>query len=139
MVKHHEGAVEMAETEIADGENPDAIKLAETIIATQQQEITVMKDLATGLRPGPNQACGPVSPLTQPFGRSMTALTCRRCTPKDGHRPNPTSVPHSALSATTQLPWPTQLQKDAAEGRARRRQARPLFCPTRWVGFYAGW
>ena len=49
MVKHHEGAVEMAETEISDGENPDAIELAETIITTQQQEITVMKDLLTQL------------------------------------------------------------------------------------------
>lgn len=49
MIQHHEGAVEMAETEIADGENPDAIKLAETIITTQQQEIEVMKDLLTQL------------------------------------------------------------------------------------------
>lgn len=49
MVKHHEGAVEMAQTEIAEGENPEAIKLAESIVASQQQEITVMKDLLTQL------------------------------------------------------------------------------------------
>ena len=49
MVKHHEGAVEMAETEIFDGENSDAIKLAETIVTSQEQEITVMKDLLTQL------------------------------------------------------------------------------------------
>ena len=49
MVKHHEGAVEMAQTEISDGENPDAIKLAEAIVTSQQQEITVMKDLLTQL------------------------------------------------------------------------------------------
>ena len=49
MVKHHEGAVEMAQTEISKGENPDAIKLAEAIVASQQQEITVMKDLLTQL------------------------------------------------------------------------------------------
>lgn len=49
MVKHHEGAVEMAQTEISDGENPDAIELAEAIVASQQQEITVMKDLLTQL------------------------------------------------------------------------------------------
>lgn len=49
MVKHHEGAVEMAQAEIADGKNPDAIKLAESIVASQQQEITVMKDLLTQL------------------------------------------------------------------------------------------
>lgn len=49
MVKHHEGAVEMAQTEISDGKNPDAIKLAEAIVTSQQQEITVMKDLLTQL------------------------------------------------------------------------------------------
>lgn len=49
MVKHHEGAVKMAQTEISDGENPDAIKLAEAIVTSQQQEITVMKDLLTQL------------------------------------------------------------------------------------------
>ena len=49
MVKHHEGAVEMAQTEISDGENPDAIKLADAIVTSQQQEITVMKDLLTQL------------------------------------------------------------------------------------------
>ena len=49
MVKHHEGAVEMAQTEISKGENPDAIKLAEAIVTSQQQEITVMKDLLTQL------------------------------------------------------------------------------------------
>ncbi|WP_172826076.1 DUF305 domain-containing protein [Friedmanniella luteola] len=49
MVKHHEGAVEMAQAEVSDGENPDAIKLAEAIVTTQQQEITDMKDLLTQL------------------------------------------------------------------------------------------
>ena len=49
MVEHHEGAVEMAEAEISDGENADAIELAEAIVTTQQQEITVMKDLLTQL------------------------------------------------------------------------------------------
>jgi len=49
MVRHHEGAVAMAETEVSDGENPDAIALAKQIVATQQQEITVMKDLLSTL------------------------------------------------------------------------------------------
>ncbi|QHC68759.1 uncharacterized protein (DUF305 family) [Rathayibacter sp. PhB179] len=45
MMQHHEGAVEMAKTEINDGQNPDAIKLANTIVQTQTEEIATMQDL----------------------------------------------------------------------------------------------
>ncbi|MBY3985512.1 DUF305 domain-containing protein [Rhodococcus fascians] len=43
MIEHHEGAIEMASTEIADGSNPDAQEMARTIVATQQQEIDTMQ------------------------------------------------------------------------------------------------
>lgn len=45
MIAHHEGAVEMAQTEQADGENPDAIALAKKIEADQTAEIAVMEGL----------------------------------------------------------------------------------------------
>ena len=45
MTAHHQGAVKMAETEVNDGKNPEAVDLAKNIIATQQQEIGTMKDL----------------------------------------------------------------------------------------------
>ena len=45
MVEHHEGAIEMAQTEQADGEYPDAIALAKTIEQAQTSEIETMKDL----------------------------------------------------------------------------------------------
>ena len=45
MVEHHEGAVEMAETEQADGQFKDAVDLAGQIIDAQKQEIETMKDL----------------------------------------------------------------------------------------------
>ncbi|MFI6096216.1 DUF305 domain-containing protein [Lentzea sp. NPDC051213] len=45
MIKHHEGAVEMAKTELAQGKDAGARKLAQAIIDGQQQEITEMKDL----------------------------------------------------------------------------------------------
>ncbi|WP_104168364.1 DUF305 domain-containing protein [Arthrobacter sp. SX1312] len=45
MTVHHEGAIDMAQDEIENGENPDAIELAETIVTTQQAEIDEMKDL----------------------------------------------------------------------------------------------
>lgn len=45
MIVHHEGAVEMAEAEIADGEHPDAVAMAERIVATQSDEIALMQEL----------------------------------------------------------------------------------------------
>lgn len=45
MVAHHEGAVEMAQEELDEGENPDALTLAEAIISTQESEIERMEDL----------------------------------------------------------------------------------------------
>ena len=49
MTAHHKGAIAMAQAEIADGENPEAIEMAKEIVATQQQEITVMADLLAKL------------------------------------------------------------------------------------------
>ncbi|MDP2772855.1 MAG: DUF305 domain-containing protein [Nocardioides sp.] len=45
MIEHHEGAVEMAEVEVDQGENPDAVALAGKIISDQQAEITQMQQL----------------------------------------------------------------------------------------------
>lgn len=45
MVKHHRGAIEMAEDELANGQNADAQKLAASIRDTQQGEIDRMNAL----------------------------------------------------------------------------------------------
>lgn len=45
MIKHHEGAVEMAKTEQADGAHTPARKMAADIIASQSAEIEQMKKL----------------------------------------------------------------------------------------------
>jgi uncharacterized protein (DUF305 family) len=45
MTAHHSGAVQMAETEIADGENPDALAMADEIRDTQNAEISEMQQL----------------------------------------------------------------------------------------------
>ena len=45
MITHHQGAVTMAQTELASGQNPDARQLAQKIITTQQTEITQMNQL----------------------------------------------------------------------------------------------
>ena len=48
MIGHHQGAIEMAKAEIANGENVDAIGLAKTIIDAQQAEIDQMKQMLGG-------------------------------------------------------------------------------------------
>jgi uncharacterized protein (DUF305 family) len=47
MVGHHQGAVDMARTEIADGANPDAVKMAGFIVTAQQREISQLNHLLT--------------------------------------------------------------------------------------------
>ncbi|MFY0408425.1 DUF305 domain-containing protein [Solicola sp. PLA-1-18] len=48
MIAHHEGAIEMARTEAEDGENADAVALARSIEATQNDEIETMRGLLGG-------------------------------------------------------------------------------------------
>ena len=45
MLEHHTGAVGMAQTEIADGQDPDAVAMAQDIVASQSAEITEMEGL----------------------------------------------------------------------------------------------
>ncbi|BCJ53460.1 lipoprotein [Actinoplanes sp. NBRC 14428] len=45
MISHHEGAIEMAETEVAQGSDPEAKALAQKIITDQQAEIATMKTI----------------------------------------------------------------------------------------------
>jgi uncharacterized protein (DUF305 family) len=47
MIKHHTGAIEMAQKEITGGQHPGPVDLAKNIATTQQQEIEVMTDLLT--------------------------------------------------------------------------------------------
>ena len=45
MIEHHQGAIDMAKTELTAGADGDAKKLAQDIIDAQQKEITEMQDL----------------------------------------------------------------------------------------------
>lgn len=50
MTTHHQGAITMAQTEISDGTNPDAITLANGIVTSQSAEITEMADILSSLK-----------------------------------------------------------------------------------------
>jgi len=45
MIEHHTGAVQMAQTELAQGQNPQAKQLAQAIVGEQQAEIAQMQTL----------------------------------------------------------------------------------------------
>jgi uncharacterized protein (DUF305 family) len=45
MIVHHQGAVTMAQTEIARGQSPDALNTAKIILTNQQREIAYMNHL----------------------------------------------------------------------------------------------
>jgi uncharacterized protein (DUF305 family) len=45
MIEHHEGAIEMAESEQQDGEHEAAVDLAGTIVSTQRAEVDRMEEL----------------------------------------------------------------------------------------------
>jgi uncharacterized protein (DUF305 family) len=44
MIEHHQGAIDMANDEIANGQHPEAIELAEAIVEAQEAEITEFED-----------------------------------------------------------------------------------------------
>ena len=49
MIAHHQGAVMMAQTEMSQGKNADAIKLSREIVTAQEAEIKEMQDLLAAL------------------------------------------------------------------------------------------
>ena len=49
MIVHHQGAIEMAQTEIADGSNPGMVNLAKGMVTAQQAEIDQMQRMLAEL------------------------------------------------------------------------------------------
>jgi len=49
MIEHHEGAIDMAQSEVDNGENPDVTGLAESIIQSQTAEIATMREILATL------------------------------------------------------------------------------------------
>lgn len=49
MIEHHEGAIDMAQDEVDNGQNADAVALANDIITSQTEEIATMRELLSQL------------------------------------------------------------------------------------------
>jgi uncharacterized protein (DUF305 family) len=49
MIEHHQGAIDMADTVVADGKHPRVRELAKAIITAQRDEISRMRDLLDSL------------------------------------------------------------------------------------------
>lgn len=49
MVQHQSSAVDMAKTEVAKGKNSEAIALAKSIVSSQTEQITQMKDMLSSM------------------------------------------------------------------------------------------
>ncbi|WIE75657.1 DUF305 domain-containing protein [Curtobacterium sp. MCSS17_007] len=49
MVQHHNGAVDMAKTEVDKGKNTDAVAMAKSIVSSQTEQITQMQDMLASL------------------------------------------------------------------------------------------
>lgn len=49
MIQHHQGAIDMAQTEADSGENSDAVALAKKIVTDQTAEITEMQSMLASL------------------------------------------------------------------------------------------
>jgi uncharacterized protein (DUF305 family) len=49
MIAHHQGAIEMANVEIAEGSNVDMVGLARAVVTAQQAEIDQMEQMLAGM------------------------------------------------------------------------------------------
>ncbi len=52
MTQHHEGAIEMARDQVEDGQNPQALELAQDIVRAQEAEIAEMERMLRELPEG---------------------------------------------------------------------------------------
>lgn len=49
MIQHHEGAVDMATTEVDKGRNTDAVAMAQSIMSSQTEQIAQMQDVLASI------------------------------------------------------------------------------------------
>jgi len=74
MIEHHEGAIAMAESAVAQGKDPEVIAIARRMAAQQRQEVEEMRRLIReGAAPDPASARPYLAAETQMHDRMMAA------------------------------------------------------------------
>jgi uncharacterized protein (DUF305 family) len=68
MVPHHQGAVDMANAELKYGRNEQLRRMAQEIVASQQQEIAVMRNAVSDGQSSPTQPRAEASPQSSRTG-----------------------------------------------------------------------
>jgi hypothetical protein len=71
MVPHHQGAVDMANAELKYGHNVQLRQMAREIVASQQPEITVMRNAVSDGQSSPEQPGAELSPQPAPTDGSV--------------------------------------------------------------------
>jgi uncharacterized protein (DUF305 family) len=71
MVPHHQGAIDMAKAELRYGHNDQLRRLAQEIVAKQQQEIKVMRDAVGYGRSSASTLPAPIDGSVGPDGMKM--------------------------------------------------------------------
>ena len=72
MVPHHHGAVDMANAELKYGHNEQLRRLAQEIVASQQQEITAMRNAVSDGQSSPMQTLAESAPRSASTNGSTT-------------------------------------------------------------------
>ena len=74
MVPHHQGAVDMAKAELRYGHNEQLRRLAQEIVVTQQQEISVMRFAPGSRLPASRASPAKAAPAFNPPAMSHDAM-----------------------------------------------------------------
>ena len=77
MIPHHQGAIDMAQSELRYGRNEQLRRIAQEIIVEQQQEIVAM-NLALGRPPPPPGAAPTQTPAVAPLPEADSSSVRRR-------------------------------------------------------------
>lgn len=96
MIPHHQGAVDMAKIQVKYGKDPALIKMAQTIIDSQEKEIKDMEDhlkrYTNATTSTATTASHPHAPLAAPYDRSDKILAFERCRPRAASPPKSFSI-----------------------------------------------
>lgn len=97
MIVHHNGAIKMAEDELAKGVNADARKLAEAVKSSQSAEVRQMQQLLGGTPSTQGTAGAQGTPGTQPSPSAKPSTTSTPAMPSMPSMPGMSNMPGHSM------------------------------------------